>query len=470
MKHIYIIAHYQLIKFFRNRLMVLSLLFFFTLSIFSLYYGKSFVSKQETVIHPIDSLMHQSNLLGRDIFLKYQGSALTEKKIRQINIALNNKGATAIYRPSAFSSYSIGQKDNYPYYTNVGIRDNIYNMEVSEIQNPDKLQAGNFDLSFIFIYLAPLFIISMGYNVLSSEEENQTIWLLTMQVSVYTIMWGKLLFLFLLLVIASTLVSITGFFINGMDIETNGSQLLVWLLISYSYFLFWIFIVAFITSFKANSSINALILGSLWVISLLLAPTIVHREVSSNQDKRLVDLLLYKRGDGGSVKSIPTSQLIDSVYKLSHPYPLNINSSTSIENLRYIWMNEIRARRNNSIGKSILEAQQQEYEQIQSWNIINPGYTVQNAYNRLAETELENYHNYLRAVEAYQTKKRYFIYNYNLNPQQFTLSDYEEFPAFKYKQPPFTLRDCLKALQSLYLLSFLLCIGSILIMHKQENT
>lgn len=468
MKQIYIIVCYELIKFWRNRAMVLSLLFFFLLSIFSLYYGKNFVSEQEKVIAPIAALAHQRTLAGRDLFVQYQDSMFTKQKERQIYRALDSRGTTAIYRPSAFSSFSIGQKDNYPYYTDVGIRGNVYDMEVSEIQNPDKLQAGNFDLSFIFIYLAPLFVIAMGYNTLSGEVENQTIRLLHMQVSTNKIVWGKLLFLFLLLAITATLVTLIGFYINGMNFRDHSTQLLVWLLISYSYFLFWIFIVAFVISLKTNSSINALILGSTWIVSLLLAPTIVHREVSSSQDKRLVDLLLYGRGDGGSVRKIPIPQLIDSVYLISHPYPLHVDSTTAEEKLRYIGMNEVRARRNNTVGRNITNAQQQEYLRAQSWNIINPGYAVQNAYNRVAETELENYHNYLRAAEDYQTRKRYMIYNYRLDSQGVTLADYEAFPVFNYIQPLFTFKACLIALRPLYLLSFLLCLGSILIMRKRE--
>ncbi|MCG8323325.1 MAG: ABC transporter permease subunit [Cytophagales bacterium] len=467
MKQIYIIGQYQLVRFLRNKLMVSSLLFFFILCIFSLFYGKKFVEKQEKVIYPIDTLNQKRDIETKALLSELEDSVLTEKQQYFALTLAQRKGNTAIYRPTAFSSFSIGQKDNYPYYKKISFGNNVYDVEVSEIQNPDKLQVGNFDLSFMFIYLAPLLIIALGYNALSGEEDNNTIRLLKMQVSESKIIAGKLLFLFAILTIAATVASFTGFYLNDMNIHEHGSKLIVWLLISYSYFFFWIGIVAFVISFKANSSINALVLGSIWIISLLLVPSIVHREVTSSKDNQLVDILLNKRGDGVNILEIPKEKLVDTMYTMSHPYAIDLDSSVSTQIIQLAAGTEIRTRENNSLGRAIVDKQQKEYEKAEGFNIINPGYTIQNAYNRLAGTEIENYHDYLLAAEEYQTRMRYLIYDYMFRPRKFTLADYEAFPVFTYQQLQFTWKACIQALSPIYLLSLLLYVGSGLVIWRQ---
>jgi ABC-2 type transport system permease protein len=44
----------------------------------------------------------------------------------------------------------------------------------SDIRNPFQLMMGNFDLSFVILYLFPLVIISLCYNLYSEEKENGT--------------------------------------------------------------------------------------------------------------------------------------------------------------------------------------------------------------------------------------------------------------------------------------------------------
>lgn len=464
MKAVYIIGRYQLIRFLRNKVMVVSLWVFVILSIFSLFYGKSFVDKQEAVIYPIDTLTTSRVSAARHEVLQYQDSSFSEN--RNVHLAfqvVNSRENMAIYRPSAFASFSIGQKDNYPYYNRLGFSYNAYDIDVSEIQNPDKLQAGNFDLSFIFIYLTPLFIIAMGYHTLSGEEDNQTYRLLKMEVNDAGIMAGKLLFLFMVVVVATTLVSILGFCINGMNLRDHGGRLVLWLVISVSYFIFWIGVVTFVISFKANSSVNALVLGGVWIVSLLLIPSVIHSQVTSGQEDQLVDILLNNRGDGDNLYEIPEEQMVDSLYTVSHPYSLNLDSNMSMQRLRYIAVTELSARRKNAMGRNIMAAQRREYEAGKAYNIINPAYVIQHAYNRLAETEIENYHNYLLAAEEYQTKIRYKIYNYQLRPGKFTMADYDQFPVFSVSQPPFTVRSCLRALSPLYGLSILLYVGGALV-------
>src|SRR3546814_6574788 len=63
-----------------------------------------------------------------------------------------------------------------------------------EIENPLNLMTGTFDISFVVIFLLPVFIIALTYDMLSGEKESGTLALaMTQPVSLRTFMAGKLL-------------------------------------------------------------------------------------------------------------------------------------------------------------------------------------------------------------------------------------------------------------------------------------
>jgi len=83
---------------------------------------------------------------------------------------------TAVLAPGPLTALAIGQSDLLPYYHDV----NIYTNESSfhqngEVENPLNLMVGRFDLAFAVVYLLPLLILALSFNVLSEEREQGTL-------------------------------------------------------------------------------------------------------------------------------------------------------------------------------------------------------------------------------------------------------------------------------------------------------
>ena len=67
-------------------------------------------------------------------------------------------------------------------------------MATTEIENPNRLLAGRFDLAFVIVFLYPLLILTLSYNMLSAEQEQGTLALtLSQPVSLRTLVSGKVL-------------------------------------------------------------------------------------------------------------------------------------------------------------------------------------------------------------------------------------------------------------------------------------
>lgn len=470
MKNYLTIWKYQAVLLIRNRFLLVGLMFLLVAGLFSARYGKHFVNQQEKMIYSVDTLQQRQTEYGIKSIKKRDTARLSpEEQLRFDNgmkfyqtSAAGSK--TVVYRPGPFTSLSIGQKDNFPFYHQVagGYRTpDIYSVTSTDIQNPVKLLAGNFDLSFVLIYLFPLFIIALGYNVLSGEKENSTFTLLRVQGEVKHVLRHKLAFQAAVLIGLSLIINLTAFAMNGISFVQEISQMITWILITVLYIIFWFSLVYMIASLNQASTTNALVLGGLWIVLLLLVPSVVHRHVSGSHEKELVQTMFNSRGDFPSAYDMEPAQVADSFSRLKHPYPLAAMNDTSKAALRFyedLMKSEIQLRFNNNMGRMVMESQAKEYERTMRLNWVNPVFAVQNAFNQVAGSEINNYHQYLAAVEDYQAKRRYYLNSHSIQAKPFTMADFLKVPAFDFEQPKTGFADALRLLLPVIVLSILLLV------------
>ncbi|GEP97652.1 ABC transporter permease subunit [Chitinophaga cymbidii] len=461
---------YQAVLLLRNRFLVAGLLFLLVAGLFGARYGKHFVSQQEEMIYAVDTLQQQKTAYAiKEIKRRDTATLSLEEQQRFDDVMKYYQSAvagakTVVYRPGPFTSLSIGQKDNFPFYHEVSNNfrgADIYSTTSTDIQNPVKLLAGNFDLSFVIIYLFPLFIIALGYNVLSGEKENSTFTLLRIQGDVKRVLRHKLAFQASVLILLSVVINLAAFAINGISFRQEAVQMSAWLLITVIYIVFWFSLVYFIASLNRSSTTNALVLGGLWIILLLLVPSVIHRNVSDSHEKELVQTMFNQRGDYSKAYDLEPAQLADSFSSLRHPYPLAAMKDTGDGARRFyegLMRSEIQIRFNNSMGKMVVESQAKEYARTLRLNWLNPVFAVQNAFNQVAGSEINNYHQYLAAAEAYQAERRYYLNNIAIQAKPFTLSDFLKVPEFGFRQSVVNLAEALRLLLPVIVLTLLLII------------
>src|SRR5437588_8113914 len=82
---------------------------------------------------------------------------------------------SAFQPASSLAFLAIGHSDAYPaafkpYSPGRYFKETITSVEQSE--NPAKMMTGHFDLGFVVLYLLPLFIIGVSYDLIASEKES----------------------------------------------------------------------------------------------------------------------------------------------------------------------------------------------------------------------------------------------------------------------------------------------------------
>ncbi|MXZ40141.1 MAG: DUF3526 domain-containing protein [Holophagales bacterium] len=183
---------------------------------------------------------------------------------------------TAVLAPGPLTALAIGQSDLLPYYYDV----NIYTNEASfqqngEIENPLNLMVGRFDLAFAVVYLLPLLVLALSFNVLSEEREQGTLALtLSQPVSARSVVTMKLAFRALVVAGIVLGVSLLGALATG-GFGSPG-RILLWSVTVVAYSLFWFALAAWVNALGRSSAWNATVLVGAWLVLVVVLPAAIN--------------------------------------------------------------------------------------------------------------------------------------------------------------------------------------------------
>lgn len=173
--------------------------------------------------------------------------------------------------PSPWSAFSLGQRDVYPYNLKIrmlAVEGQLYD---TDLTNPVTLLFGNFDSAFVFIFLFPLLIVALTYNLLSAEQESG-VWTMvrSQPVSAVRVLTLKFAVRLLAVLSAAGLLLVAGCLYLRVPIDGRIGAVagLVGL-----YLLFWFGVAAVVISWGRSSSFNAVALLGIWILLAVLAPT-----------------------------------------------------------------------------------------------------------------------------------------------------------------------------------------------------
>jgi ABC-2 type transport system permease protein len=182
--------------------------------------------------------------------------------------------------PSPFTILAIGQSDLFPSSYKVGI-DGALEWQsrgrvVQQLDNPLLLKADRFDLAFVILYLYPMLILAISFNLMSGEKEGRTLGLLLAQpVSLRALVIGKVACRALLVFGGVSGLSLSGFLLSGTDFSGGGVRVLLWLVAVIVYGGFWFALAVVANAMGRSSAANALALAVAWLAFLFVIPSAI---------------------------------------------------------------------------------------------------------------------------------------------------------------------------------------------------
>lgn len=408
--------------FYRAPLLIASYAFLLLAGIYAIHYGNNEINKQQAIIR----LVEQRGDHQFDSLIKGFAADTTQpagKKawhdVADPRLAWYTHKYPAVFKPSPLSRLSLGQRDIIPYYQELQSHSLYMQVFKSEITNPEKLLTGNLDLAFVLVFLFPLFIIGLGYDIVSGDKESGVYAVIKTQATSFNhIVLIKLLFRFLLVAVLAITLCITG------------KASVLWCGITLLYITFWHAVIYGISSLNRNSAFNAMTLVATWLLFLIVLPALFNAMAIYRYPIDQTHLSNY-------IRRIQLDESKNGLYNLAQnyyaKYPALNDHDTSWAMLyqkAYPMAGEI----GDSLARPVVYHY---YDQIRarnlfvaSFNCINPAANTQQVFNALAGTDMITYLQYQKDLESFHHNLVKFYHEPLFLNKTFTRKDYDNKPDF----------------------------------------
>lgn len=182
----------------------------------------------------------------------------------------------AVMPMAPLGGLAIGQSDLYPAFYVISLEDLETVLAATEIENPHQLFIGRFDAAFIFLYLWPLLILALTYNLVSAERERGTLALILsqpMNPRVWLRARTSLRFGILFAPAVGLGLAAPLLFPGEGSAAGAWGRSLYWTILLLAYGLFWAALAGVVAWRGRSSARNALTLAFLWLILVVVAPS-----------------------------------------------------------------------------------------------------------------------------------------------------------------------------------------------------
>jgi len=186
-------------------------------------------------------------------------------------------GQFAVMPSLGLTPVALGQSDLFPAQFRVTTASKINFIHNNDIENPWHVLSGHFDLAFVTVYLLPLLIFALGYNLLAGEREDGSLKLLLSQpLAFITLILGKITVRIGVLLALAVLAPVCVLAFARPQVLQTLDVTLWWVTLVALYALFWCALVVFVNVLNTSSAANAMILVVSWVMLVLVVPVLVN--------------------------------------------------------------------------------------------------------------------------------------------------------------------------------------------------
>ena len=342
--------------------------------------------------------------------------------------------------PTGLAAFSIGQSDIQLSYVPVSMNPTMDMTKENELENPINLMTGSFDIAFAVIFLLPIFILAISYDLLAREKERGTLaMILAHPVSLKELMASK--------IIARAGILLAGLLVLGLlallAVGTNlGSaetwaRFGLWMGATLLYALFWFAMAVLVNVYGKNSASNGIALAGAWLALVVVVPTLVSMLATTLYPApSRMELTVAAREAQTEAEKAYMARL--SEYYYDHLEFVPEGDERAMDFLTVAMSNR------NAIEKAVRplydEFQSQLNKQeslVQRFQFISPAIMMQLALNEISGTSADRFEHFLNQAYDFRAEWSEFFTVKFLQRAPLTPEDYDQFPVFEYREEPF---------------------------------
>lgn len=401
----------EYIHFIRSPFKIISLTLFILAVLYGFQNGLNLFNKQNMEIESI--IVGNKEIISKMI-TQYDGIANGTLEIPRRDPtspywAIWNSPSYAFKYPSPMMVFSLGQAEQYGFYKKVTNWSTPFDSDMAEeIANPERLVIGTLDFNFVLIYLLPILIVILLFNVGGLEKDLRFEKLIFLN-NVSKKKWLLSRFSFYYGLINILLFSLMFIYAMIAGVFHNEAYSFFILLFTTSLYMFlWFFIFYFINYFGKQSSDQALKMISAWLLLCIIIPGAIHQFSSIKYPVNyMTEYIDADRDKSNAIFKLPTDTL---KVRLLEEFPFlegtffaadsGVDKSVINRSISGLVNSE-----NKIVSKKIEVSNEQKNKFIKSFYPINPILLFQNQISSLTSTDYYSYFNYRNFIQSIIDKK-----------------------------------------------------------------
>jgi ABC-2 type transport system permease protein len=354
-------------------------------------------------------------------------------------------GATEILPPAPLGWLSIGRSEVQP---SVHIATVWRGTEptVPTTANPVKLLIGPFDPAFVLLYLYPLLILGLSFNLVATEREDGTLRLLLSQpVSLRALLLRRA-------TVRSAVIGAAGIAITRLllavthPLQAHGSaaRLAMCLAGIVLYGLFWMGLAFWVNIWGRSPASNALVVFGAWIALALVIPALgslastslfpVPSRAGFIDFERATRLELYNAKPTPEEKQERDSALLAGLCS-RHP---ELRDAVGLDKARLLnaAQGEEHELRLAALERRFQRQRIRQRTLLRVLSILSPTMLLEDALTTLSGNSDERHDDYLAQAESFFHRSKRFFWPLIFRQVLFTAADYDRIPRFSYREEP----------------------------------
>jgi ABC-2 type transport system permease protein len=188
------------------------------------------------------------------------------------DVVANEKGWLAVVPPSPLSMLAVGQSDVYPSYLKITARNLDALVTGDQVEHPLAVASGHLDLAFVVLFLYPLLIFAVSFDLTATERDRGTLRMVLAQpVRLRDVVAGKMIARVMLLALPAVLIPAI-----PACLYSPGIALAVWTIAVLAYALIWHGIALIVNARGWAAPANALVLAGIWLMFAIVGPATIN--------------------------------------------------------------------------------------------------------------------------------------------------------------------------------------------------
>lgn len=382
-----------------------------------------------------------ATLLGLDRAARdrdtYQSFAQRAERQRRQPVSLradavaNDKGWLALVPPAPLAMLAVGQSDVYPAYLKITARSLDALVTGDQIEHPLAVASGHLDLAFIVLFLYPLLILAVSFDLTATERDRGTLRMVLAQpVRLDEVVAGKMLARMLLL--ALPIVVLPALF----SVHASGWALVVWTIAVLAYGSIWHGLALIVNARGWTAPANALVLAGIWLVFAIVGPATINLVINIRYPMpSRVDAAVAARAATQEAAVQGSRQL--GQFLQDHPTSANVGQ----EGMRQFAA--LQAARDEQVADRLrvvdaeFDAQLDRQRRLAGWlSLLSPTMIAQGVLLDAAGTSVHQFEHFRSAAEAFQRQWRAYFEPRVLDAATLTPADIAAAPAFAYEREP----------------------------------